>query len=90
MGVGDNCSSGRDYMPLRTLYIIHGIPFLLCKCATKIPVGCSLAREEKKMLQEVFLIFKAFHFTSLKSIPISTLFIVTGPIKCLHLVDCFA
>lgn len=33
------------------------------------------------MLHDVFLNLKAFHFRSLKSISISTLFIDTGPTK---------
>lgn len=88
VGVGDNCSRGRDYVPLRTLYIIHEIPFLLCKCSTN-SNWVLISQWEKKIFQDVFLILKAFHFTSLKSVSIATLFIHTVPIKWLHLVDCF-
>lgn len=38
-GGGDNSSSDRDYVLLRTLCIIHGIPFLLCKCVTAFQLG---------------------------------------------------
>lgn len=41
------------------------------------------------MFQAIFLIFKEFHFRSLKSTTISTLFINAGPIKCPHSVQCF-
>lgn len=39
MRVGDNGCRDRDYVQLRTLHIIHGIPFLLCKRATKVQLG---------------------------------------------------
>lgn len=48
-----------------------------------------LISQREKIFQDVFFILKAFHFTSLKSVSISPLFIHTGPIKWLHLVDCF-
>lgn len=41
------------YMQLRTQRIIHAIPFLLCKCATKFQLGAQQGVGEE-MLQEVF------------------------------------
>lgn len=54
----------------------------------KFSIGC-FKGEKKEMLQEVFLNPQQFHFKSLKSTSIPTIFIDIGSIKCLHLINCF-
>lgn len=54
-----------------------------------ISLGEEGKKEKEKMFQAIFLIFKEFHFRSLKSTTISTFFINAGPIKCPHSVQCF-
>ena len=51
MGVGDN---GSTYLQLRTQRIIQAVPFLLCKCATKLFQLGSQQGVGEEMPQEVF------------------------------------
>lgn len=69
VGVDDNCPSDGEYVTLKTLCITNGISFLFCKCATKLQLDTRQpVTGKKKILQDIFLILKAFHFRSLKSI----------------------